>query len=50
MSNEILIVQFINQIKSEFMIHGNVSVKVILYTKTVIVGNLAHVFVRLLSI
>ena len=32
------------------MKHGNVSVKVILYAKTIIVGTLTQVFVRLLSI
>ena len=49
-ANENSIVQLAIQIKNGIMKHVNVSVEIILHTKKIIVGILAHVFVRMLSI
>ena len=44
------IVQLVIQIKNGIMNHVNVNVKIIISTKTIIVGILAHVSVRIVSI
>ena len=44
------IVQFPIKIKNEITKHVNVNVKIIVHAKMVIVGILAHVFVRIASI
>ena len=38
------------QIKNEIMKHVNVNVKIIVHPKKIIVGILAHVFMRIVSI
>ena len=43
-------VQHVIQIKNEIIKHANVSVKFIAHAKKIIVGVLAHVFVRKVSI
>ena len=43
------IVQYVIQIKNEITKHVNVHVKVIVSAKKIIVGILAHVFVRIVS-
>ena len=48
--NAISIVQHVIQIKNRIMKHVNVNVKIIINTKKIIVGILAHVFVRIESI
>ena len=48
--NAISIVQHVIQIKNRIMKHVNVNVKIIINTKNIIVGILAHVFVRIESI
>ena len=49
-ANANLIVQFVNQIKSGIMIYINASVKSNMHAKNILVGILAHVFVRIGSI
>ena len=44
------IVQHVIQIKNGRMKHANISVKIIVNAKKIIVGILAHVFVRIASI
>ena len=44
------IVQYVIQIKNGRMKHANISVKIIVNAKKIIVGILAHVFVRIASI
>ena len=44
------IVQYVIQTKNGIMSHVNVSVKIIVHAKKIIVGILAHVFVRMRSI
>ena len=44
------IVQYVIQIKSKIIKHVNVNVKIIVHAKKIIVGILAHVFVRIASI
>ena len=44
------IVQHVIQIKNRIMKHVNVNVKIIINTKKIVVGILAHVFVRIESI
>ena len=44
------IVQNVIQIKNEIRKHGNKNVKIIISAKKVIVGLLAHVFVRIANI
>ena len=44
------IVQHVIQIKTGIIKHANVNVKVIVSTKKIIVGILAHVFVRIVNI
>ena len=44
------IVQRVIQIKNRIIIHFNVNVKIITHAKKIIVGILAHVFVRIASI
>ena len=48
--NAISIVQHVIQIKNRIMKHVNVNVKIIINTKKITVGILAHVFVRIESI
>ena len=48
--NAISIVQHVIQIKNRIMKHVNVNVKIIINTKKIVVGILAHVFVRIESI
>ena len=48
--NATSIVQYIIQIKNEIIKHINVNVKIIVRAKKIIVGILAHVFVRIVSI
>ena len=48
--NAISVVQHVIQIKNRIMKHVNVNVKIIINTKKIIVGILAHVFVRIESI
>ena len=48
--NAMSIVQHVIQIKNRIMKHVNVNVKIIINTKKIIVGILAHVFVRIESI
>ena len=43
-------IQDVIQIKNGIMKHVNVSVKIIVQEKQIIVGILAHVFVRMISI
>ena len=42
--------QYVIQIKNGIITHVNVNVKIIVSVKTIIVGILAYVFVRLVSI
>ena len=44
------ILQNVIQIKNERIRHASVSVKIIVHAKRIIVGILAHVFVRIASI
>ena len=44
------IVQHVIQIKTGIIKHVNVNVKIIVSTKKIIVGILAHVFVRIVNI
>ena len=44
------IVQHVIQIKNGIIKHVNVNVKIIVHAKKIIVGILAHVFVRIASI
>ena len=44
------IVQYVIQIKNGIRTHVNVNVKIIVSVKTIIVGILAYVFVRIVSI
>ena len=44
------IVQYVIQIKNEIIKHVNVNIKIIVGAKKIIVGILAHVFVRIVSI
>ena len=48
--NANLIVQHVIQVKNGMMIHANASVKIIVFAKKIIIGILAHVFVRTASI
>ena len=48
--NKNSIVQYVIQIKNEITKHVNVNVKIIVRTENIIVGILAHVFVRIVSI
>ena len=41
---------YIIQIKNGMIKHVNVNVEIIVSTKNIIVGNVAHVFLRMLSI
>ena len=43
-------VQYVIQIKNETIKHTNLNVKIIVSAKKIIVGILAHVFVRMVSI
>ena len=44
------IVQYVVQIKNGIIMHVNMNVKIIVHTKKIIAGILAHVFVRITSI
>ena len=44
------IVQYENQIENGIIKHANVNVKIIIQAKKIIVGILAHVFVRIVNI
>ena len=44
------IVQHVIEIKNGILKHANVNVKIIISTKKIITGILAHVFVRIVSI
>ena len=48
--NPTAIVPHVIQIKNEIIKHVNVNVKIILHVKKIIVGTLAHVFFRIVSI
>ena len=48
--NKNSIVQYVIQIKNGITKHVNVNVKIIVRTENIIVGILAHVFVRIVSI
>ena len=49
-ANVNLIVQHITQIRNVIIKHVNMNVKIIVYAKTIIVGILANVFVRITNI
>ena len=49
-ANVNLIVQLANQIKDGIMKHLNVSVKIVVHSKKIIAGILAHVFIRIVNI
>ena len=49
-ANANLIIQLAIQIKNGIMKHANVSVKIILHTKTFIVETLAHALVKMVNI
>ena len=44
------IVQHVTQIKNGMIIHVNLNVKIIVHAKNIIVGILAHVFVKIASV
>ena len=48
--NANLILQHVIQIKNGIMKHTNASLKIILRSKKILVGILAHMFVRIVSI